>query len=1067
MMCHLKWKMVCLPTLLFATGFSALFAQNAPVAPASDPQHKTAEMAGLSGQVTNQSGSPIANARVVLQNLATSDQKSTLSAADGGFSTAGMPPGEYQLHISAEGYKTFTVLRIPLVSGDEAKAIAIMQPGSMSEEVLGSEASVVSRLGTALAGKRVTDLPENQRNFVNLVQVAGGANEGSMNTSGTAIRPGAQHQSSAVSVGGQPEQTNNSMIDGIDNNERINSQIAVHPSMDAVQEVQVFASAYPANLGHAGGGVINVVSKAGANKYHGSLYEYFGNDVLGASPFQFGGKNRKPEIRQNQFGGSVGGPIGRHKTYFYGDYEGFRLIQARAPLELTVPTAYEHNHPGDFTDVGGPVVSRLDPIGLAYFELYPLPNVSGSSNQFVSAANGSNFSNVSDLRIDQKLSENDLLFGRYSYNRTLVSISGQFPQVQEDGRTIQPGGFLYSFPGNMIDSASNLALSYSHTFHSHLVAEFLVGYTHWSEADTGLNPNVAVNAGFGQPGINVPGTSDGLAPVNVLQASPLGNDGYYRPTDQGDSIYQYGGSLGWNHSKHDFRGGFSLIRRNWNDIGSSFGLGTWEVQDLPSLLSGQFLQTQREVDLDHPHYESWEPSAYLQDEWKVLQNLTLNFGLRYDIFTPPTESQNRMSNFDLSTGQIIVAGQNGVSKTADVRTDHATLAPRLGLNWQIKPHTMVAGGFGIVYFRPIDTFYYKAPPFNYSFGICSSLTCPGGFTSLAAGLPFVNNPSTTNPSGFLLGMRAPGFPESYMEQFNLGIEQHAGHNTIRLFNVGAMGRHIARTFPDINAPPPNTSARPDLLRPYYSTVPNVTSIGFVDTGASSFYDALQASGAHAYDNGLTAQLNYTWAHGTDNVGGGQSGFGTVPDISSKLDHGNSVYDVRHRAAATLFYELPFGKGANGARAMVIKSWQLNFSGVWSTGLPFTVVNATDVSNTNPGAYAADRPNQIGNADVRTPGVSRFFNTGEFVSQAPGTLGDERSNQLYGPHNRRLDTSVFKDFAVRNELKIQFRAEIFNVTNTANFASPASVLGGANFGQLTQSTAGYTPREVQLALRFQF
>src|ERR1039457_2598692 len=156
--------------------------------------------------------------------------------------------------------------------------------------------------------------------------------------------------------------------------------------------------------------------------------------------------------------------------------------------------------------------------------------------------------------------------------RTLVSISGQFPQVQEDGMTIQPGGFLYSFPGNMIDTASNIALSYKHTFHSNLVAELLAGYTHWSEADTGLNPNVAVNAGFGQSGINVPGTSNGLAPVNVLQASPLGNDGYYRPTDQGDSVYQYGGSLGWNRGKHDFQGGVSLIRRDWYDIGSSYGL---------------------------------------------------------------------------------------------------------------------------------------------------------------------------------------------------------------------------------------------------------------------------------------------------------------------------------------------------------------------------------------------------------------------------------------------------------------------------------------------------------------
>src|ERR1035441_4283197 len=190
MMCHLKWKMVCLATLLSVTRVLALFAQNAPVAPASGSQLQAVEAAGLSGQVKNKSGSPLANARVVLENLATHDLKSTLSGADGSFSMTGMLPGEYRLHVSAGGYKTFTVLRLPLVAGDQAKAGATMEPGSMSEEVMGSEASVVSRIGTALAGKRVTDLPENQRNFVNLVQVAAGANEGSMNTSGTAIRPG-------------------------------------------------------------------------------------------------------------------------------------------------------------------------------------------------------------------------------------------------------------------------------------------------------------------------------------------------------------------------------------------------------------------------------------------------------------------------------------------------------------------------------------------------------------------------------------------------------------------------------------------------------------------------------------------------------------------------------------------------------------------------------------------------------------------------------------------------------------------------------------------------------------
>jgi hypothetical protein len=248
-------------------------------------------------------------------------------------------------------------------------------------------------------------------------------------------------------------------------------------------------------------------------------------------------------------------------------------------------------------------------------------------------------------------------------------------------------------------------------------------------------------------------------------------------------------------------------------------------------------------------------------------------------------------------------------------------------------------------------------------------------------------------------------------------------------------------------------------------VPNLTSIVYIDTGASSSYNALQASFAHSYRNGLTAQLNYTWAHGLDNAGGG--GFGAVPTLSSKLDYGNSSFDVRHRLAATVFYDLPFGKRDSGARALLTKSWQVNLGAIWSTGLPFTVLNASDVSNTNPGAYAADRPNQTGKAALESPGVSRFFNIDAFAPQFPGTLGSERSNQLYGPRNRRLDVSVFKNITIGKEANLQLRAEVFNVTNTANFAPPAAILGGANFGQLTQMTAGYTPREVQFAVRLQF
>ncbi|MGA9667596.1 MAG: hypothetical protein WBQ94_00220 [Terracidiphilus sp.] len=212
-------------------------------------------------------------------------------------------------------------------------------------------------------------------------------------------------------------------------------------------------------------------------------------------------------------------------------------------------------------------------------------------------------------------------------------------------------------------------------------------------------------------------------------------------------------------------------------------------------------------------------------------------------------------------------------------------------------------------------------------------------------------------------------------------------------------------------------------------------------------------------------MNYVLAHGLDDVNA--QGFGTVPSISSTLDYGNSSFDVRQRVAATVFYDLPFGKNSSRGKSLALRGCQLNLAGVWSTGLPFTVVNANDISNTLPGASGADRPNQIGSSSLSHPSVTRYFNTAAFQAQAPGTLGTERSNQLYGPPSRHLDGSLFKNISLRKEATLQFRTEVFNLTNTANFASPAAVLGGANFGQLTQMTAGYAPREIQFALRAQF
>ena len=591
-----------------------------------EPAHVTA----LIGRVNARTGTPVVGATISLEESGTRRRTSTISTTGGSFQFSGVPAGEYRLEISAHGYRTFVVAQLPLVAGDVANANAVLDPGNAADLVMGSSGSVTSRVGTALAGKSVSDLPENQRNFVNVVQVFDGANEGSTNASASGSRPGAQHDSSAVSIGGEPEGSNFSQIDGMDNNERINSKIAVHPSVEAVEAVQIFASAYPASMGQAGGGFINVVTTSGHDTVHGSVYEYFRNDLLDAFPYQFGAHNSKPELRQNQFGASAGGPLIQRKTFLFGDYEGFRLVQGRAPVALTVPTAYQDAHPGDFTDMGGPLLNQLDPVGLAYFGLYPLPNVQGSDDQFVSAPSGSNFSHTADLRIDQHLTERESLFGRFSYNNTQVYIPGQFPAVEKAGVRIEPGGSLSSFAGNMHDLGMNTIIEWDHQFRQSLSLALRGGYVYWHESDTSLNSRVAVNQAFGQPGINLGSTGNGLAPISVLSASPLGADGFWRPLDQGDHTIQFSGMLTSTRGAHSLVAGATMVHRQWFNIGSADSLGLWKVNDLPSLLRGQFIGVDREVDLVEPRLHTWEWSAYMQDTWKVNSSLTLDVGLRYD-----------------------------------------------------------------------------------------------------------------------------------------------------------------------------------------------------------------------------------------------------------------------------------------------------------------------------------------------------------------------------------------------------------------------------------------------------
>ena len=1053
------------------------------LAAAAQAQGTTAD---ILGRVTDSSGGVLPGVTVTIVNTATRDTRTQVSNETGDYVFNLLPIGPYTVTIELQGFQTQTT-NVTVASGDRARFDAKLGVGTVSESIqVTAEAAVLqtdaSTVSTLINEKAVQDLPVAGRNIMRLVQLIPGANEGAVSSTANGTRPDDRRQTSSVSVNGTADTQNNQLIDGLDNNERAIGTVGVKPSIDAIAEVKVQTNLYSADVGRTQGGVINILTKSGTNQLHGTVYEFGRSDKFDSADFF---SKQRPVLKQNQFGGSLGGPIRTDKTFFFADYEGFRNRQGVANL-ITVPTARMRT--GDFSELSAPIfdpttgprvtfpgnvipANRIDPIAARLIALYPLPNQPGLANNYASTTLRTQNMDTADFRVDHRFDGNNSLFARYSYNRVNTFTPGACPIVSGIDPNCIVGGIAAggAFPGPNHTTANNFVASYVRVFNPTLIGEFKGSYNHPDINSLPANYGKNLGTQFGIPNANVDTLTSGMPLMSTTGYALIG-DAQAVPLSTRDRTQQYAASITKTAGPHNIKMGGGVILRQFSVLQSISPVGVWTFDSLltnngagaggntiASLLLGYPSTVVRALNPFDPKYHTNEPVLYVQDDWRTTSWLTLNLGLRYDVFTPFTEEGNHLANFDPATRQMLVAGVNGVSRTAGVKTDYTDVAPRLGFAATVTPLTVVRGGYGITYFpgNTASTSYLKNPPFTANYGPITSTGASGLLPNvrLADGLPPVATNDLSNLSGALIATGLD-FTANRVHQFNAMVERQLGDNVVSVGYVGQRGHGMAIN-PQINFAPAGAGAV-QPRRVFASTYPGVTNIQLWTNQGKTQYDALQLIFQRRYSKGLTFNTHYSFAHAQQYTFAPWSGY--------VFEWSDAALDIRHRWVLTANYELPWGKSLKGVAGGLLGGWQVNSVAFWQGGFPFTVTNAAARMNTG----GADRPDLVCDpalpTDQRT--LQKWFKTECFAPQAQFTPGSTPGTALHGPANRRLDLSFFKDFAVYNQTKLQLRAEVYNVTNTPNFVVPNSGLGNANFGSIS-STGNNIPRQMQFAVKYIF
>ena len=1082
--------------------------------------------AELSGTVLDGSGAVVPDAKVMVRNVDTNITRMTTTGKSGDYVITALSAGNYSVSVDATGFRTLMQSGIVLQVNQQAKLDLTLQVGQATEtvEVTGTAPlleSESSSLGTVVNSKLVNQLPLNGRNFVQLATLTPGVNGLGYSASGTIMggsRPDDRRPGSNIFSNGNREGSNNFLYDGVDDNERLTLSITLRPAVEAVQEFKIQTNLYSADVGRNSGAVVDVITKSGTNTLHGSLFEFIRNSAVDARSYFNKAGTAYPSFRLNQFGGSLGGPVaipklynGKNRTFFFMDYEGYRN-SSQIFILGNVPTLKMRQ--GDFSETAaiydplttrpGPggvglqrtqflnnqiPSSRWDPVAYKMINAYPLPTSPGRFNNYSSNRIQTQSWNQGDIRIDEQLTQKDAIFGRYAIQNTQSVSPSTYPTTTISGIS-QPINLSDegSFAGTSSQPVQHFVASYTRTITPTILNDFRIGFNRYrlDYVPVDFKTNGALGNQLGVPNSNVTPREQNLpifSPSSYLGIGQTRSLPIYRR----ENTFQELDNLTITRGLHTFKMGIDFRRRQLTIYQTNLGNGRFNFSpaltdsrspagiggdSMASFLLGYPTLAGHDYNFVFPGIRLNELGTYFADDWRLNRKLTINYGIRWDYFSPPSESQNRWSNFNATTGKMDISGRNGIDINAGVERHWPNFGPRLGFAFQAAPHTVLRGGFGIFYNAAGSEAGTMRLARNIPFGLTNQITPgdinPGPIVSAGfAPLPPVDFTLADNPSGVVYQVDHR-FRPSYAEQFNLVLEQEIAplQMLIKVAGVGNLGRHLYNTYNN-NQPIPGAAAL-NTRRPLYSINPNLSDVNYFTSNGVSSYTALQVTADKRFSHGVSVLLGYAWSHALDNVplefGGGALGPSPQDPRNLSAEYSNSAIDMRHRLTLSYLWALPFGQGKpflnhGGFVNQIVGGWQLNGILTTQSGLWFSPVLQTSTTN-----GTSSRPNKIGSVSYPKT-LTRWFDPSAFGTPAPYTYGNAGRDSLLGPGRTNWDSSLFKEFPIREPMLFQFRFEAYNALNHPQFGYPNPNIGNAQAGQITSIVGN--PRNLQASLRFQF